>query len=171
VQHLNSALPPDHAVWRTFGNDASAFESAWKQFVVQLTPSALATALERAEFLAEGALELAGRNVFPSSLNDFKAALRDIKFTWTKSTRFGDVVLSADDDALFLIPRDPLCTQQPVFDVGKSRTPSTRREQALDKENPSPAAITSQHLRPSNITVKWQRDEANKSFTYQIVVR
>ena len=131
-----------------------------------------ATALERIEFLAEGALELNRRKIHPQSLEELKSALREINFTFTQKSHAVEVVHSADDDRAFAIPMDALCAQQPVYAVSKSRlNQSSRREAMLEQVNPTPPAITTEHLRPMGLQVKWVRDLEANTFSYQIVIR
>ena len=84
LRHLNNGLPSKQAFVRSFGPDIAAFEAQWKRYVMEARPSALATALERIEFLAEGALELNRRKIHPQSLEELKSALREINFTFTQ---------------------------------------------------------------------------------------
>lgn len=170
---LNEGEPSERAFMQAFEtNDVDAFEQRWIAYAREAKASSFVTALQRIEFLAEGALELSRRGQSPGSLSDLRDALREIEFTYTFSTHGMATVLEADDDELYVIPKDDLARQQPVFDVAppRSRRPS-RREQMLEEQQPTPPAIATQHLRPRGISVQWTRDRDDGTFTYEILVR
>jgi hypothetical protein len=172
LKHLNTGLPSEQAFIRAFGPDVDAFENRWKVNVMAAKPSAFATALERIEFLAEGTLELSRRKVYPQSLDELKKELRDADFSFAQNTHAIAAKLSAEDERLFTIPMDDLCAEQPVFIVTKTKLmQATRHELALEKTNPTPATIATDHLRPMSLRINWLRDEEKNTFRYQIVVR
>src|SRR5262245_21095207 len=174
LKHLNNGLPPREAFVRSFGNDIEAFESRWKQYALAAKPSAFVTATERIQFLAEGALELSRQNIYPQTLDELRQKLKEIKFTHTLDTHGTEVKLPADDDALYTIPLDHLSDPEepPVFTLqpfNPHRLPA--REQALEERNPTPPTISTEHLRPREMSVKWIRDPELNVFSYQIVVK
>lgn len=170
---LNAGFPSDAAFVRAFKtDDIDAFEARWKEYALALEPSALVTALDRIEFLAEGALELDRRGILPESLDALRADLREIGFTH-RLDRHGVAVEQRPDDSLFEIPftGDPRIEQRPVFVVSRPR-PHTlkRRQRHLEELAPTPSQIESRFLKPCNVAVRWIRDEATNEFTYDIVV-
>ncbi len=170
---LNEGVTSEQAFMRAFEtDDVEAFEQRWLAYAREARPSSFLTAMQRIEFLAEGALELSRRGQSPGSLSDLREALREIEFTYTFSTHGMVTVLEADDDELYVIPKDDLARQQPVFDVvpPRLRRPS-RREQMLEEQHPTPPTIATQHLRPRGISVQWTRDRDDGTFTYEILVR
>ena len=171
LRHLNNGLPSEEAFIRSFGPDIIAFENRWKLYAQAAKPSAFVSALERIEFLAEGALELSRQKKYPETLDALRAALREIKFTQTINMHGMEVKLSAADDALFQIPMDDLTDEQPAFVVTKAKLGHiTRRERMLEDANPTPPTIASEHLKPKSVQVRWVRDNDTNTFSYQIVV-
>jgi hypothetical protein len=154
------------------GDDVEAFERRWIEYARRAKPSAFVTAMERIEFLAEGALALNKQKMHAESLDDVRAKLREIGFTYTLDRHAIDVTLSAEDDALFEIPMDELAREQPVF-VGEQlnvhRLPL--RDRRLEELNPTPLLIRTEHLEPRNLRIDWQRDRETNMFMYDIVVR
>ncbi|NIM64053.1 MAG: hypothetical protein GTO30_21105, partial [Acidobacteria bacterium] len=49
-------------------DDIEAFEKSWKQYALNTRPDGFLTALQRIEFLAEGALELSREGVTSETL-------------------------------------------------------------------------------------------------------
>lgn len=174
LRHLNNGLPSEQAFVKSFGSDIAAFESEWKKYARAARPSSFISALERIEFLAEGALVLSRRKICPETLDALRQALREIKFTHTIKTHGVEVKLSADDDGLFTIPKDDLTTpeQQPAFVVSEPKTSRmTRREKMLEETNPTPPSIATEHLQPRSMHVRWVRNKKDSTFSYQIVVK
>lgn len=171
LRHLNSGLPHDHALIRSFGMDAAAMENHWKQFVERVQPGAFATAMERIEFLARGLRELHTLNVAPESISSLRQSLRGIEFKATFQSLHGSYDMSAMDDEPFEIPRDASTHQQPLFLLSKTRASgSTQRERDVEKADPAPPTLATQHLRPANLRIQWLRDEQGE-FSHQATVR
>ncbi len=173
LRHLNNGLPPEEAFVRVFGNDIDAFEKRWKQYAMAAKPSSFVTALERIGFLSDGLLELSRQKKYPQTLDDLKAALREIGFKQTSRTHGREITLSADDDSLFEIPKDDLCPDQPAFEVAKTKLnkQATRRQRMLEEQNPAPATISTVNLKPKGLNVKWLRNEETNTLSYDVVVR
>lgn len=171
LRHLNNGLPHDHALTRAFGMDAPSLEQQWKRYVTDVKPGSLATALERIEFLAHGLLELHKRNLTPASINDLRDALRAIDFTLQINTLHGSFRMSAADDAMFQIPQDALCGQQPIFVLSRTRSGGgTQRQRDLERASPAPPTVATQNLRPSQLRIQWLRSEQGE-FSYEIIMR
>ncbi len=172
LKHINSGLPSREAFVRSFGNDIAAFEKVWKQYAQAAKPSAFVTALERMEFLAEGAMELNRQGINPETLDALRDELRKINFVHTINTHGVEMNLKAEDDAMFKIPIDDLTSDQPVFVVSKTKlTGLTLREKKQEETNPTPPAIATDHLKPRGLQLKWLRSKDGKAFTYEIVVK
>ncbi|MCI0365474.1 MAG: DUF1570 domain-containing protein [Phycisphaerales bacterium] len=171
LKHLNTGLVADEAFKRAFGEDIADFEARWKRFASTAKPSAFATALERIEFLAQGALELNRRGTsYPPTLKGLRETLEQIEFKQTIETHGLKVELGADDDTLFTIPIDDLSDTDdpPLFTVTKTRLVGlTHRERQLEDSQPTPPTIATEHLRPGNLSIKWVRGDG---FRFQIVV-
>ena len=176
LRFLNGGLPSENAFVRAFGDDIAAFERRWTEYAIAARPSAFLAALERIEFLAEGALELARRGVHPESLEALRDAMREIEFVYLVRKHGLDVKLRADDDAVFTIPAGELTGEPPIFIVSKADPGRlSRRERFLEKTDPSPPAIATEHLRPNVLSVRWHRNPdaapGSGGFRYEIVVR
>ena len=173
LRHLNNGLASEEAFTRTFGPDIELFETAWKRYAMAAKPSAFVTALERLEFLAEGLMELGRLKRTPQSMDELKTMLREINFTHTTRAHGREETLSAADDAMFTIPMDDVCPEQPIFELTKPRpkTSPTRRERMLEEQNPTPPQIVTQHLRPKGLALRWLRDEDDNTLRYDVVVQ
>jgi hypothetical protein len=172
LHKLNAGVPDERAFIEVFGEDVEAFETRWKAYALKARPGAFAAALERIEFLAEGALELRRRDRVPASLDELRAGLREIGFTYARRQHAQETILSAADDALFEIPRDGLCREQPVFVAARADTRSlSRREKHREAESPRPVEIETSGLQPRNLAVEWRREGKPGAFRYEIVVR
>jgi hypothetical protein len=172
LKHLNNGLPSHEAFKRAFGDDVPGFERLWKQYALRARPSALATALERMEFLAEGLLELGYLKIYPETLDALKDALREIKFTYSTNTHGAvETKLSAFDDSMYQIPPDEFTVEQPVFRLSRARPAQySARERALEAANPMPPVITTEHLKPRELAIQWLRKMDN-SLRYEIVAK
>jgi hypothetical protein len=172
LRQLNKGIPPEHAFVRVFGEDVNAFEERWLEHARSAKPSAFITALERIEFLAEGALELSRDGIVPESLEELKEHLREIGFTHTVGHHGLKTQLSAEDDATFTIPMDGLTPEQPVFVVEKPKLRfSSIRERRAEEAQPTPCAISTENLRPRRMEIRWIRDRDTLELHYEIVIR
>ncbi|MHC4426997.1 MAG: DUF1570 domain-containing protein [Planctomycetota bacterium] len=157
---LNAGYPPAHAFKLAFKtDDIDSFEKRWKDWVMAARPGAFVTALERIEFLAEGARELTGRRVPFASMETLRSELEAIEYTTTSISHALEVEFSAADDRMYAIPRDALCKEDPLFRL----RPLERRAAAAGL----PPPIATEHLAPLNLQVRWRRDEAG-SLLYEI---
>ncbi len=162
LRMVNAGFPSPHAFRTAFEtDDVESFEKRWKEHVLAAVPSAYATALERIEFLAEGALELGRRGASsPRTLDELGAALRAIGFACDLRTHAAGAVLRSDDPEMYRIPRDGLCREQPVFVVAPAK--------------PAPAGVTmppsisTEHLEPRDLAVRWLRHPETGGFGYEV---
>jgi len=172
LKRLNAGIPPARAFTDVFGSDIDAFEKKWKAYAIAAKPSAFVTALERIEFIAEGAKELAARGTVPSSLAELKTQLEEIDFTHVINRHGAPVTLTAEDDANFEIPMDDLTQHQPEFEAAKPKLRGqSRRERKVEELQPTPSTIATKNLKPKNLTLHWFRDKETGDFRYEIVVR
>jgi hypothetical protein len=170
LRRLNGGVPSERAFVEVFGADIDAFERRWTQFAKAARPGAFLTALERIEFIAEGALELSRRGAAPASLESLAAALEAIGFRHGLEGHGHSSTLSADDEANFLIPDEREGAERPVFVVeAPKRRRMTRKEQRFEERRPMPASIRTSGLR-DNLQVRWIRDGRTGDLRYEIVV-
>ncbi len=170
---LNNGVLSEEAFIRAFGAaDIDGFQRQWLDYAINARPSAFVTALERAEFLAEGLAELKRRGTLPNTLDELKSKLREINFTYSLDRHGLNVVLDAKDDALFTIPLDDLTAEQPVFELQPfdlARQPLRVRK--VEETDPTPPSIETAGLKPKRLGVEWERDRKTKKLRYVIRVR
>ena len=180
LRAMNRGHTPDVALARSLelGDElgrfdpekVAAFEARWRAEVERWRPGAFITALERIEFLAEGALALHARGERPTSLEGLRDAMRAIGFTDTVYRHGGHIDLTAADDELFAIPA-PLDgeAEPPVF---VAEPPSlrglTRRERYVQEQHPAPPTIRTEHLTPRGLRVEWRRDADGRVSGYLV---
>lgn len=172
LRMINNGLTSSEAYRRAFEtSETDAFEQRWRQFLREAVPSAFITALERIEFLAEGALELARRGIFPESLDDIRRELIAIDFTYRFAKHGRIVTLEATDDDVYRIPHVGRSKHQPVFLVSRLNLRQlTRRQRIIEEENPTPSIITTEDLKPRGLAIDWRRGNENSTFSYRIEV-
>ncbi|MDA1008349.1 MAG: DUF1570 domain-containing protein [Planctomycetota bacterium] len=169
---LNGGALPLNAFEQAFGltnaADVRIFEEAWARFALSMQPSPFATALERGEFLAEGIRFLHAKDIRPATLADLKSALQSDKFTYEVGSHGYKRVLSADDDTLFELPgivadpneKKPL--KKKKMAEGFNLVPVdlkklSKKQRALEEAAPSPPAIVTVGLKPSEFKIVWER--------------
>jgi hypothetical protein len=168
---LNDALPPDHAFRRAFGENVGGFEQRWLAHVEQLEPGPFVTALDRIEFLAEGARELARRGVVPETLDELKKELRAIGFSHDVGYADVRVTLDAMNDEVFTIPGVD-DESGPTFELERPRRwGRSAREREWEEELPTPWTIVTNGLRPRELRVQWSRDRETGALRYGIEAR
>lgn len=172
LKMINNGLMSREAYRRAFEtSDTDAFEQRWRQFLLEAVPSAFITALERIEFLAEGALELSRQGIFPESLDELRRELIAIDFTYRFAKHGRMVTLEATDDDVYRIPRDGRREHQPVFLVSRTNLRQlTRRQRIIEEEHPTPSIITTEDLKPRGLAIDWRRGKENTTFSYRIDV-
>ncbi|MCP3904289.1 MAG: DUF1570 domain-containing protein [Planctomycetes bacterium] len=169
---LNNGIPSEEAFVQVFGGDLDAFEKQWKRYALAAKPSAFVTAVERIEFIAAGALHLSRQQVVPTSLDDLAEALRSIDFEHHLERHGVSATLAAKDADNFVIPMDDLTREQPVFVVEEpKRRRLSRRGRLREASQPMPAAISTKHLRPRGLSIRWSRDRETGQVSYEIVTR
>lgn len=172
LQHINNGLPASEAFERTFGGDVEGFESQWRRHVFSMQPGAFITALERIECLALGMLELRRRGIRPETMPALEAGLRDIAFECELELGGATARFKAADADAMTIPMDGLCHSQPQFIVESARHYNlTQRERELERADPTPAEIRTEHLRPRNLEIRWRRRADQGGFAYEVVQR
>lgn len=158
---LRDRTPSTDAFAKVFGDQAiDAFEVNWKQYAIDAQPSAFITAIERIEFLAEGALELLRRGKRVQTMDSLRERLREIAFSQTLHHHGLPILLRAEDDAMFEIPSDHGAAAR--FEL-RSQVPRrmNRRERAQEEADPTPLSIIAAQVKPFEIEVRWVRQEAS----------
>ncbi|MHC4217235.1 MAG: DUF1570 domain-containing protein, partial [Planctomycetota bacterium] len=154
--------------------DFEAFERRWRQYIESVSPSSFVTALERLEFLAEGALALSRKGELPESLDELQEGLGAIEFALTLHGHAGTVELRSVG-RMFTIPPTGASREggyEPVFVVSRPKLHQlTRPQRVVEEARPTPSVIETMYLKPRDLAVKWTRGEDGESFTYDIVVR
>ena len=171
---LNNGTRSKDAFSRAFGDDLDALEARWRDHAAALQPGAFVTAIERIEFLAEGALALSREGVVPESLEEMKTHLRRIDFTHEVGFQALATEVRADDEESFEIPspRDDEDYRKPVFIVETlSLWDLSPRQRRLEQIQPTPAVIRTDHLRPYDLLVEWERDDETGVLRYRLLAR
>jgi hypothetical protein len=171
---INTGVLSEAAFVRAFEtDDIDAFENRWRQYAVLARPSSFLTALERMEFLAEGARELAQRGTIAGSLDELREALAAIAFSYSYSRHALAVDLRPGRE-MYRIPwaGDDDFEQRPVFVVKRPKFyQMPRRERPLEEANPTPPSIRTEFLHPRDIEVRWSREPDTNIFRYEIEIR
>ncbi len=150
------------------GEDPGDLEARWKRYAMGLEPDGFATAVERIDFLAEGALDLARRGQSPASLAELREALEAAAFS-TSWSGHGHAIGLRATGAMFEIPwtgNDDL-RQRPRFVVG----PPSKLNGRPDAAAAPPPKIETAFLQPRDLAVQWLRDEDGWLIGYEIDVR
>jgi hypothetical protein len=168
---INRGIAADEAFTQVFGEDLGPFQDAWAAYARAAKPGSFVTAMERATFLAAGALELSRRGRVAESLEDLRTGLLEIDFRHeVVSPRTGETrEIRASEEAFHAIPDDGLSGEPPMFHVTKSR-PRLRstRDRMHEERLPTPVAIHVRHLAPFGFTVQWIRDRETGELTFDL---
>jgi hypothetical protein len=172
---INAGYPSRESFVRAFETkDFEAFERRWKEYVALTSPSSFITALERLEFLAEGALALSRNSVFPESLDDLREGLVGIEFTLALRNHAAAYELRTEG-RMFTIPPTGVSREggyEPVFTVSRPKLHElTKPQRSLEQAWPTPSVIETMYLKPRDLAVRWHRGEDGETFTYDILVR
>lgn len=170
---INNGSRSYDAFVRAFGtDDVEAFEQRWKEYILASGPSAFIVALERIEFLAEGALELSRRKIRTDSLESLREVLMSINFECELNHSGIPFTLGVADGAVFTIPDDELTPTQPMFEVGRPKlTGTSKLDKRQEEELPSPPTIATSGLEPYDLRIEWTRDRKTNTLWYEIVAR
>ncbi|MCH8261304.1 MAG: hypothetical protein IIC46_13985, partial [Planctomycetes bacterium] len=153
-------------------DDIEAFETRWKQYALAAKPSAFVTAMERIEFLAEGALELSRKGKSPQTMEELRSELKAIDFTYMVQKHGVQIELRADDETMYTIPMDDLSPEPPAFVISKpNRRGMSLRERKFEETIPTPPAIDTENLKPKTLSIRWKRDRETGEFSYEILVK
>lgn len=175
--YINRGSTNYDAFVKAFGtSDIDSFEARWIEHAKTARPSAFLTALERAQFLAEGMKVLAGKGIVPTSMDDLQVKLREAKFTSEVFSGGGahgqSVTLSATDDFNFQIPDDDLAKGTPTFElVAPKAKKGSKKEREAEEKVPTPPSIVTNDLAPRNIVVKWVRSKTGEQLDFEIDLR
>jgi hypothetical protein len=165
---VNAGHDSASAFARAFeGEAAGALEDGWKRYAIAMEPDGFATAVERMDFLAEGALDLARRGQSPGSLAELREALESAGFT-TSSPGHGPALGLRATGETFEIPwpgSDSL-RQRPRFIVSPPAKLNGPPEGAA-----APPRIETAFLQPRDLAVSWIPDSDGWLIGYEIDVR
>lgn len=109
LRAVTQGRPGRDAFAHAFGSDdPGAFEAAWRGFMLdEIRPDAVSTALERLEFLGEGAKVLAKRGITVRSVQDMQRELVRLGFSLTRtSDGVSRTLRAADPEAFDPLPGD-----------------------------------------------------------------
>lgn len=170
---INSGVESEQAFIRAFDtDDIEAFENRWKKYALAANPSGFVTALERIEFLAQGALELSGLGISPESADELQQELIKIKFKYKVQKHGHEYYLNASDPQVFLIPEDNLAQDKPIFVIEPANLRGlSRRLLMFEEVNPTPPSIKTKHLRPKSLSIRWKRNRKTGDLRYEIIVK
>lgn len=148
----------DQALQSAFGTtDFSAFESAWKRYMLGLQADPLSVSVERLRFLAYGLRWLQLKGIRPSSLEDLKAELRRANFQVKHETHGIVRTQLASDDALFEPPAAPSGAKLVTFEFAAGASP----------ERPATVAVRGLAVAPA---IQWMLNDDGE-LDFQIVVK
>lgn len=168
---INRGTAADEAFTQVFGDDLGPFQDTWAAYARAAKPGSFVTAMERATFLAAGALELSRRGRVAESLEALREALVEIDFRHeVVSPRTGETrEIRASEEAFHAIPDDGLSGEPPAFVVTESR-PRLRstRDRMHEERLPTPAAIAVRNLAPFGFSVQWIRDRRTGELTFDL---
>jgi len=156
LQLIHRGRDSDTAFAEAFGsNDYQPFEKAWRDYVTDLEPDPLATAIERLGFIAEGArlLHEAGRPV--RSIEQLRSALQDANFWYRVSAHGASRTFHASNDKNFQPPDPDKRGRATRWSVKPSDDPNTPPIIGLVGLDPTPH-------------VRWFRDDHGK-LSYEVV--
>lgn len=170
---INSGVQSEQAFIRAFEtDDIEAFENRWKIYALAAKPSGFVTALERIEFLAQGALELSGLGISPKSADELQQELIKINFKYNVQKHGREFHLSASDPEMFQIPIDDLDQDKPGFVIEPAKLRGlSRRLLMFEEVNPTPPSIKTENLRPKSLSIRWKRDRKTGELRYEIIVK
>ncbi len=135
--------------------DYQPFEDAWREYIVDLEPDPLTTAIERLSFMAEGVKHLDDSARSFASIEQLQNAMRDANFTYRIAAHGIRVTMSADDPNNFAPP-------QPIRRHANTRWTI---DPTSDPNLPPAIALTGLTTRPS---LKWFHDDQN-NLSYDVV--
>lgn len=172
--YINHGAKNYDAFVRAFGtNDLDSFETRWIAYAKAARPSSFVTALERAQFLAEGLKMLAEKGVVPTSMEDLQEKLVAEKFSVETFAGGGGhgrmVTLSALDHLNFQIPDDDLAKGTPTFEL---LPPKEKRKPKKAKDGqepiPLPPTLVTRDLAPRNLAIRWARSKEGDRIAFDL---
>ncbi|MBL9121007.1 MAG: DUF1570 domain-containing protein [Phycisphaerae bacterium] len=174
LANINRGAKNFEAFVRAFGtDDIDSFEARWIEHAKTARPSAFLTALERAQFLAEGMKVLAMKGIVAESMEDLQQKLEAERFTSQVFAGGGahgtTVTLTATDHLNFQIPDDDLAKGTPTFELvaAKAKRPTKKSREAEEKV-PTPPTLVTHDLAPKNLAVRWLRSKDGERIDFEI---
>ena len=168
---INRGVRSEDAFADAFGtSDITAFEERWRTFALAQSPGTFAAAVERLEFLADGALALARSGVVPGTLEDLRGALQSTDFQRTVQRHGYIEVLRAEDASLYELPAISPGAPAPRLVVEVRRRPVSPRERIFAQRLPRPPDIGTDGLVPGDLAVVWHRDLDSGDLSWELEV-
>jgi hypothetical protein len=175
LKRLNGGTKPLDALKQSYSLDSDAevteFESRWRKYAVELRPGAYVAARGRLEFLAEGLREVWSKGMRPTTLEELKAAMREVKFQYTAGSHGYVMKMDAKDDANFTVPDDAVNSTPVTLELVPQKPAKGSRQRKLEAEHPTPPMLRTRNLRPNDVGIQWTRSASDPSqFGYEVVV-
>ncbi len=173
LRRINAGQDSVQAFIQAFGtSDVDEFETRWIEYAKQAQPSAFVTAMERAEFLAEGMTAAIAAGKRPQTLDELKLVLQELKFSYSTGSHGQQFVFKAEDEDLFTIPKDEQAKEPPAFELTRPKKRGlTTRERKLEESMPTPPSIVTRNLAPRSIEVIWKRQDDGQTFRYEVTAK
>lgn len=149
IKETSDGRDLETAAERAFGTtDFSAFQRRWVEYMQQLEPDPVSTAIERLTFFGAGLQELYSRGVTVSSIDELKQALRKIDFKHEVRDLHGVRSFDASDDSLFEPPTPENARRTPTYVL--------RTETRQSFEGPTLPVIEVTGI-PVRVTLSWRK--------------
>ncbi len=105
IKETSRGLSIDNALQNSFGtSNLDAFETAWKEWTLELEPDPVSTGTERLDFMAQGLQYLREQGVAVTNVEEMKTELRRRSFVLRKFENGLVRELKASEDDLFAAP-------------------------------------------------------------------
>ena len=175
LKRLNGGTKPLDALKQSYSLDSDAevaeFEARWRKYAVELRPGAYVAARGRLEFLAEGLREVWSKGMRPTTLDELKAAMREVKFQYTAGSHGYVMKLDAKDDENFAVPDDAVNSKPVTLELVAQKPAKGSKQKKLEAEHPMPPMLRTRNLRPNDVGIQWTRSPSDPSqFGYEVVV-
>lgn len=157
---LNRRVAWRQAFVTAFGvPDLNALGAQWAEYVRTTPPSDYRETLCRLDFLAAGMEALRAKEIYPASMNELQAGLREIGFEHESNMPGEPRRMSAQDARLFQVPFSEGVPGR-EFALVDSRTGTAADRK---RQESSPMTIVAQGLYPQVFTAEWQRRRGGTS--------
>ncbi len=151
---LNRRVAWQQAFVASFGvPDVKTLEAKWTEYVLATPPSDYRETLRRLDFLAAGMAALRAKEVYPESITELQAGLREINFEHESALLGEPERMSARDARLFEVPfAEGVPGREFALIPSRAATGADRARQ-----EPPPMTIVAQGLYPQVFLAEWVR--------------